>query len=204
MYDQPIGEPKLKRWALAKHWTIAEISFLLAGVDPSYEFRDNQLSKLKGAREKFRIIWDLLAREIGYRDLGGEEARHPPEKVLAACDLLEISVPSALSEEVSRINAKRRELNIEPIDHELTDSQAVPADEVAAKISTRRYNTLLRIVGALAADTLGWRPGVPGSTAREIEAATERFGARVSDDTIRTVLAEAEEQLDFSTDDLPN
>lgn len=79
------------------------------------------------------------------------------------------------------------------------------ADEVQESVvstspsaETRRNNTMLKIIAGMAYDTLGWRPNVRGPAAKEIEDATARIGARVSADTVRTILNEASEFLDIT------
>ena len=60
--------------------------------------------------------------------------------------------------------------------------------------------TLVKIIGGLAYDSLGWRPGIRGDAATEIASATERIGSPVSDDTVRDVLRKAAEFVDPETE----
>lgn len=72
----------------------------------------------------------------------------------------------------------------------------VQADAEASSASVRRMNTCLKTIAAMAIDGYGWDPSKRGPTAGEIASATQKIGAPVSEDTIRSVLQKAKEFID--------
>lgn len=205
--EHRLNEDGIRFWAGAKEWRLHDAGCLIAGLDPS-KVASRRVSSHENPDDWAHVrLAELLRQELGAYDY---QKPFPVVEILAAADLLEMRIPKRLQDEVERFARRRDAAVAVPSDDqallglsgESIDKRSVatsfPEDELAGP-GLRRMQTCLKIIAAVAYDAYGWRPSVRGSTAKEIESATQRIGSSISDDTIRSVLQDAAEFVDIES-----
>lgn len=171
-----------RRWARAKDWTWAEAEYLLVGLDywkvsrlspdVPLDLKDRERAKVRDALQ-FHFRLDEVP------------ARVAPTVALEIASRAGIVPPEELALEVASAADRAR-----------TTARHSPEPD-SSKGLARKYNKLLKVFLAIAVKGYGYDPLAHRQQAiAAIRLDAEAVGVRVDDDTIRSRLSEAREELD--------
>jgi hypothetical protein len=179
-FDQPDAQADFEYWSKAEYWTLDEAVAISFGRNPKVVTREalkNYLGKAQFADNYFSRC-DLLDRAI-------QSDRLPKE--IPPADFLEW--------------AHQRSI---PIQRELTDYlsaiEATSSQSSAKPLSDTGRDSLLKLVLGMSIDSYGYKVGetrnpATGENRDSIAAALERLDLKLTPDTIRKYLKEAEQRF---------
>jgi hypothetical protein len=179
-FDQPDAQVDFEYWSKAEYWTSDEAVAISFGKNPKVvtgEALKNYLGKAQFADNYFSRC-DLLDRAIQSDRLPKEI---PPADFLAWTHQRSIPIPSALTDYLSAIKD--------------TSSQSS-----AKPLSDTGRDSLLKLVLGMSIDSYGYKVGetrnpATGENRGSIAAALERLDLKLTPDTIRKYLKEAEQRF---------
>ena len=179
-FDQPDAQADFEYWSKAEYWTPDEAVAISFGKNPKVVTREalkNYLGKAQFADNYF-LRCDLLDRAIQSDRLPREI---PPADFLAWTHQRSIPIPSALTDYLSAIKD--------------TSSQSS-----AKPLSDTGRDSLLKLVLGMSIDSYGYKVGetrnpATGENRGSIAAALERLDLKLTPDTIRKYLKEAEQRF---------
>ena len=179
-FDQPDAQADFEYWSKAEYWTPDEAVAISFGKNPKVvtgEALKNYRGKAQFADNYF-LRCDLLDRAIQSDRLPKEI---PPVDFLAWTHQRSIPIPSALTDYLSAIKD--------------TSSQSS-----AKPLSDTGRDSLLKLVLGMSIDSYGYKVGetrnpATGENRGSIAAALERLDLKLTPDTIRKYLKEAEQRF---------
>ena len=179
-FDQPDAQADFEYWSKAEYWTSDEAVAISFGKNPKVvtgEALKNYLGKAQFA-DNYLSRCDLLDRAIQSDRLPREI---PPADFLEWAHQRSIPIPRELTDYLSAIEAA------------LSQSSAKP-------LSDTGRDSLLKLVLGMSIDSYGYKVGetrnpATGETRDSIAAALERLDLKLTPDTIRKYLKEAEQRF---------
>jgi cell division protein FtsB len=195
-------------WARRAFWSVDECAALVLKRDPD-KIRKFELDELIRTAPFGQDLADMRARIDAARKDGrlplrirpfeflawareeGIQLRYALEKAIEAC---EVDL-DALRDRHERLREENRHLRYE-IDRLKGGTHRETEKEKASKdLTPRERSSILKMVIAMAMELYGHVPGKRGTTAKDIADEIDKRGMRLSEDTIRKFLQEAEEEL---------
>jgi len=179
-FDQPDAQADFEYWSKAEYWTSDEAVAISFGKNPKVvtgEALKNYLGKAQFA-DNYLSRCDLLDRAIQSDRLPREI---PPADFLEWAHQRSIPIPRELTDYLSAIEAA------------LSQSSAKP-------LSDTGRDSLLKLVLGMSIDSYGYKVGetrnpATGENRDSIAAALERLDLKLTPDTIRKYLKEAEQRF---------
>ena len=179
-FDQPDAQADFEYWSKAEYWTPDEAVAISFGKNPKVVTREalkNYLGKAQFADNYF-LRCDLLDRAIQSDRLPKEI---PPADFLAWAHQRSIPIPRELTDYLSAIEAASSQSSAKPLSDTGRDS-------------------LLKLVLGMSIDSYGYKVGetrnpATGENRDSIAAALERLDLKLTPDTIRKYLKEAEQRF---------
>ena len=211
-FNKPESRGNVTYWAKTSYWKLDEGVALILARDPMKVSYDSlKLYKDRSAfARKYCQYYELANRARTMKQLS---SKNLPGFFIAWAKRSRLRVDRDLEIEIQKYGHQvadwktlydqvNRELDKVTAEYasfreEQTRTAAAGSPLKKSKSAeTRRTNTLLKIIAGVAFDVYGWRPGISGSAPKDIEDATNRIGARVSEDTVRNTLADAADFVD--------
>ena len=179
-FDQPDAQADFEYWSKAEYWTSDEAVAISFGKNPKVvtgEALKNYLGKAQFADNYF-LRCDLLDRAIQSDRLPREI---PPADFLEWAHQRSIPIPRELTDYLSAIEAASSQSSAKPLSDTGRDS-------------------LLKLVLGMSIDSYGYKVGemrnpATGENRGSIAAALERLDLKLTPDTIRKYLKEAEQRF---------
>jgi len=165
--------PRYRYWGQQPLWTLTEAAYLLAGLPPSDNPQDAWFNPPQKA-EMFhrRIKMAIAVQDIKqtYKVQGVRERSIKPSEVVRWAQVKKYRIPTPLRKLASVV------------------SETDP-------LRTTERNTLLKLVGGMAAAKYKWQPGVRGSASTNIADDLNKLGIELTDETVHKWLMAAAEYL---------
>jgi len=165
--------PNYRHWRAQPLWTLTQAAYLLAGHIPPDDPREAWTPPLPKAETFHARIKMAIATgdmKSTYKVEGIREKSIKPSDVVRWAHAHKYRIPRPLR-------------------------KLVTGSKDSDDLSTREKNTLLKLVGGMAAANYEWRPGVPGSASKGIEEDLDRLGISLTAETIHKYLVAAADHL---------
>lgn len=191
-----------KFWGIKKSWSIHEAALLLEGSEP----RNNSRTVVASGHSFHMRTYELL--ESHKYDLSSEVKRGDldPHKVLDWAKKNEISYPPELEVAVNAFHGASVDWKVK---YEIAEKEIAKLKEkiieleaLQQPVTTRELLTYQKILIALAVEYASYNNiSPPSDMARRIETQSKVLGASVSDESIRSKLAESAKLVSEKTKD---